>query len=1613
MNPMNGIGRTREVPTETPRLDEVSEEHVIVEESVVSDVPLAPVPHTQTLTSDDAFTTLAGQDTPPSQRRLQALGAKLRASLSDSSVSEVDRSRLMARLRGVREALNANDESLEAWGRIAQEVTTLARAIAAQPKLSDPTLRDDFIALRDTVLRTAAQHFDLRLIETAGQVRDVEPTNSERSREAARIAQSLLAQTTMAWVAHSAAPSQRKSAIHLLHSLQQLNFAYLTANPPPPIESTVPPRPGVDRQIGQDLYWSLDELFRTESPLEPALIDDLMSIVRELEVSEPGEAVDAIADALNIPDDVLNDTLERLGVIDAPDVSAPERGQRLRRPTSPVTNGVDALAPPGVSGVNAGTIPNLPTLNERIRPLDFSDATEPSRVLFDVIAAAPSGTGPQVANILDAYRGASRAAQALAPPFSFETQLPVPLVYTDDDGNAFFLPAGAQIRGDNDGGLIAETDGFLIRTSDSLVIANGGEFRLGGPSDGVLAERLVVATESTDVFMTGFAGTIDRDGPVAVLGADRVRVNTTEDGRDTRIEFDGARIIQTSPEQLALEADRLLYATDSLYFSGSNARLEEETTAERSRFSLALEQLDLVSESEALQSDSLSLRTVQNADGSQEAVFDLVGVTLQSGSDDVALDSAELRFVGSIDGRARYELQTSSLQGKLGGFDVNAQGTSSLLVELNGDGTLHTVTLGNPNTVLLAKDDERLAVTGGSFGLSYDEAGSSVINIAAIKAEYEQLPGADGQERWLNVELGKLTLTQDENGVGELQVTGQVLNGTYDDLSLSGGDVGLLVGLGEDGRAESVSATGRSLTIGDGVNTLIAHEASLEVDLDNRGRFTDLTHQTGMTEISSSEVGTFTLTGNSGLSLDYDGDYLSRIEADTEQLAFTHADGGQLDLRGAVGVIELDRNSAPSRAELTTGALSWRGTDGVEISSFGAGGEIEFSPDGGILAASAGVEGMTVGTNGGVAQIERGTLSARYGEDGSFRSATIAAERGTYYTNSGQFQLDRGQLALDARDDGGTHATLQFEQVEFERGGETIFLSHSNVELVQDAEGNAQLDGVFGAASVTTDRGSFTLAPGTTLEADLDANEGLTAFAGTVDRGTYRTGDDRITIADAEFDGSFSEGELVAFDATGAVAYNRDGGISIDTPRAAIALTALEDGGSELIVSGDDLRATDRGRQFVGEGTTELAFVLNDEGEVQSARARADRFSVIDGDLRYAFDDNEVGIAEDGDIHLLNGRAQVFDGGEQVAELVGTDALIDFDETGRLTRVQLLNENAYLSGDFGTLRAVENAGGATFHEGRLVAIDVTNGAMALDLESGLAIQLERSQANLTYDENFDPTLTISSGRGLLEGDFGRLTLPEGFWLRARQEEGTTLLDGATPNATLERDSGLLAVNSFELAMRLGPEGFEHLSATGSAHFDHPERAARLRNGALSIDYDRASDRLTYRGTADSFSLRDGEFFMHPEQGSNQVELGDSFKGALSGSVFELNVQGDAFESVRFDNATADIQVFDSSSEELHSLTLKDQTFTLVRETDGSTRMNLGLGNSEATLGANALGLGGTQIGLDGATSVAVHLTPDGRLAEGDGLVALMPGTIRVRNDEAGLNATLTGTSLEA
>ncbi|MEO1171343.1 MAG: hypothetical protein AAFX94_04725, partial [Myxococcota bacterium] len=910
-----------------------------------------------------------------------------------------------------------------------------------------------------------------------------------------------------------------------------------------------------------------------------------------------------------------------------------------------------------------------------------------------------------------------------------------------------------------------------------------------------------------------------------------------------------------------------------------------------------------------------------------------------------------------------------------GDYTTLARGRSTVDVQLAANGEIATLSVSNPATLSLSRDDQHLAVTDGRVSLHHQSDGRTTRAIDALKATIEE------GEDTLTVELGRLSLTRSESGAGRTQMTGKAFRGRYKGIEMSGDDVGLEVTIDSRGVPVAVQSTGRAMTLGDGTTEISSNDASLEASLGPGRRFSRLIHQAGLTELGSAELGTLTLRGHSTLDLSYDGDRVSQVRADAEELSWTQRNGSQLDMRDAAAVLDLDEQAARRRASLETGTLAWRGADGLEVTTFGTGAQVDLSETGKVLETLGGLEGMTVRTRGGIAQVDRGRLVARYDRSGNFQQATVNAGRLSFYANNnGVFDLEDGVLTVGALDDGGSRTHFEAARVQHDRGSENLFLDRAEVVLEQRDDGTATLDADYEAGQLSTARAEFELSPGSELFCEFDG-QGLVRVAGDITAASYLDGDERLTLTDGYFDGSFDEGAIASFDADGAITYGRVDGLSFVTKKAELSASELEDGGREFIVTGLELSASDGKRRFDGAGASEIRFELDRDGTVERTTLRGERFIVQDGDRRVRFDGNEVSFSSDGDVHLADGSLQIYRATELVEEIAGRDSYLTFADSGHLQSARLLGDESLLAGAFGTIRLLEERVSAEFADGKIQSVNAVGGEAHVALRAGLEFALEQSQSALNYDDEHNPTLSVESGRALLTGEYGRLILPEGFELQACRRGNILELEGSTPNSSLD-DTQVRAVNSFNLKMTLNGIEFSSMSLTGTANLDHPTRRVRLHGGELVIQYNRSDGRLVYRGDSSSLELIHQDVSLKPGAG---LALGDSLTARVDPCPVEICFADDALAHLRSDRITMEITVRDRESKTLDSLVLPELGLHLCRESDGSTRL------SGKPVAETKFAFAGTDFELGKVEELAVHLAADGGFAANDGLVVRTTG----------------------
>ncbi|MEL6546294.1 MAG: hypothetical protein AAFQ82_16820, partial [Myxococcota bacterium] len=605
-----------------------------------------------------------------------------------------------------------------------------------------------------------------------------------------------------------------------------------------------------------------------------------------------------------------------------------------------------------------------------------------------------------------------------------EHTLALPATYTDPKKTQWLLPAGSNLRIVNEKCVI-DAVGAAVRTETALIIA----------------ERATLPVP------------IENGQPALEFACELPRLFS--EGNECSALLTASRLDGYPPDdpQVQLRCEHVRLATQ--------CRLELTSELD-TRFYGSPESFDAPVTSPVIRIARLNVRTSPRSP--RRDVFELDGVTLAEGRQvDLALGTSDLRVLDNDEDELALGFATTRLSGTIAGYDADAQGLSSLEIAVGRDGSLASLSLANPSTVSLTQDQQTLAVTDGRFRLGFDESGAPVVNIDALKASVRE-----GDEL-LGVELGRLSLLHNDDRSGQMQITGKSLRGTYAGTRLAGDDVGVEVLMSPVGRAQQIFASGRAISISDPCNTLLAHEASVQVNFDSRQRFCAVHHEAGLSELSTTETGTITLRGRSSLELQNEGSGIRAIEFDSEELTWSQPDGTQLELRDAVGEVALSLDGSPERALLDSGALAWRGSDGVEVTTFGLGGMIEFTRSSDALETVAGVQGMTIRTQGGVAQVDRGTLKAFYLPNGEFSRAKIDAQRAEYFASfGGTFLVEDGELSIRSKEGGGNETTFDASEVRHQNGADQMALFDTRVTLTQDSSDESCLDAVVGAGSVET-----------------------------------------------------------------------------------------------------------------------------------------------------------------------------------------------------------------------------------------------------------------------------------------------------------------------------------------------------------------------------------------------------------------------------------------------------------------------------------------------------------------------------------------------------------------
>lgn len=585
--------------------------------------------------------------------------------------------------------------------------------------------------------------------------------------------------------------------------------------------------------------------------------------------------------------------------------------------------------------------------------------------------------------------------------------------------------------------------------------------------------------------------------------------------------------------------------------------------------------------------------------------------------------------------------------------------------------------------------------------------------------------------------------------------------------------MGVELRLDAEGQATRLASTGGNLCVDDGSNQLVGHDLSIEASLSVSHRFDRIDVRAGLAQFDLDRFGMLTSVGLARFDLRYQSEQLVGIELDVEQLTWAQPDSSQLDARNAIG--RLEHRDPIRRAVLESGALAWRGSGGLEITSFGLGAQLESDQALRSVAGAAGLEGMTVQTPSGWIQLDHGTIRSAHTHDRARSQSVLYGSRATVQAGAGVFELHDATIDLNPSDGHDQRMNVNAATLQYVHGSTVTQLEDARLVFDRRSDAAARVQADAQSGTVSTDELELTLGCDTRFEANFGA-DGLIDWSTDVSAaaGTGRWG--KLAMGRGHFRGSRCGLRLSSFSARGEV-----------------------------------------------EITTEAGAQLSSiDAEVTVVAAQPDQVHWLRGDVRI--------------------RSATADHG-----LAATDVLLGFDSDGELVQAQLLNPDSTLRGSFGTVRSETHAASVLLSDGRIIAASSAIGVMHLNLSCGLQVSLERARSSIVYRSEHEATITIEDGRGLLIGEFGRLTLPGGFRLRARRQAEQVVLDGATPNTWIEQGGALRAVNALMLRMEYDPDGFRHLWARGRARIEHPCHRLELCDGALNIDYQREHRRLVYRG----------------------------------------------------------------------------------------------------------------------------------------------------------------------
>ncbi len=367
------------------------------------------------------------------------------------------------------------------------------------------------------------------------------------------------------------------------------------------------------------------------------------------------------------------------------------------------------------------------------------------------------------ATVMGGYTNVVGAVDEAIPDLPFPVTLPVPLAY--DNGNtAFVLPAGSQISSDENG-LQVSTPGFLALNDGTQIFGQNVSLNLGEELDGLQVDQLLVNTGQSATLVEGAVAGISREDQSAIIAAETVAY----DNESGQFLLKNARIRQHTSGTDA-DFEKLFWNNDSNTGSVGQTALRHRIDNETAYLTAETHQLNVLTEHQILQADTLKLGVEQGPEGQKlagsgtELRFSELGP--EGVERHIEAGAASISVVNEANGAGHIELTGQDIRYAEGDLAVNADGESQVSLTRNAAGFVESVSA-QGERLSYQNAGESAELVGAEARLSFNEQGQ----LTALNAQLEngQLQGAFGEAR---LEGGALALNYEQGHLSRLN--GQV-----------------------------------------------------------------------------------------------------------------------------------------------------------------------------------------------------------------------------------------------------------------------------------------------------------------------------------------------------------------------------------------------------------------------------------------------------------------------------------------------------------------------------------------------------------------------------------------------------------------------------------------------------------------------------------------------------------------------------------------------------------------------------------------------------------------------------------------------------------------------